>query len=576
MTRESPGEGCRDRQPWCRTALHPEVDARSAPIAVPSQRGRGAPGRPGETLLVPAALAAVGTSELAALGTSGWVAAAGLEVVAAGVLVFRRPFPLVAAPLAAILILAIPYTGTRMDEPATPIIFYIVAIYTLGRYAGLRGGPVALVLTLLLVFADLYFVNSEDNDVTDIMFVLSLAIPPYIFGRVTRKLAEQSEQLKRQQELIRDQATRDERDRIARELHDVIAHSLSAMVVQTAAAQDLVRSHPDRAAELLESVAETGRKALAETGRLLHLIRDDADELGLRPAPGLADVPELVDDLPRERARRRGRPRPAAEVPLPGGVDVSAYRVVQEALTNALKYGDGTVRLQRRLADRTGCGSRARTRSAARACQRFRPRSAGHGRAGRPARRDAAARADTGRPASWSTSTIPLPRGALRDPGRGRRRPGAGPVRPAAGARGARLRGRRHGGRRPRGRRGGAPHRAGRRADGHPDARAGRDRGHPRAHRGRLAEQGAGADDVRPRPLRVRRPRRRRRRVPAQGHAAGPAGRGHPHRLRGRVAARAEPDPAADRGVPPAPAAGRPASRASSASSPTASGRCWC
>ena len=68
----------------------------------------------------------------------------------------------------AILILVMPYTGTRMDEPATPIIFYIVAIYRLGRYAGLRGGPVALVLTLLLVFADLYFVNSEDNDVTDI------------------------------------------------------------------------------------------------------------------------------------------------------------------------------------------------------------------------------------------------------------------------------------------------------------------------------------------------------------------------------------------------------------------------
>ena len=68
------------------------------------------------------------------------------------------------------------------------------------------------------------------------------------------------------------------------------------------------------------------------------------------------------------------------------------------------------------------------------------------------------------------------------------------------------------------------------------------------------AEQGAGADDVRPRPLRVRRPRRRGRRVPAQGDAARPAGRGHPHRLRRGVAAGAEPDPAADRGVPPPPA----------------------
>ncbi len=83
----------------------------------------------------------------------------------------------------------------------------------------------------------------------------------------------------------------------------MIAHSVSAMVVQTAAAQDLVRTHPDRAAALLRIVADTGRRALAETGRLLHLIRDDADELGLRPAPGLADVPELVEGVPRQRAR---------------------------------------------------------------------------------------------------------------------------------------------------------------------------------------------------------------------------------------------------------------------------------
>ena len=91
----------------------------------------------------------------------------------------------------------------------------------------------------------------------------------------------------------------------------MIAHSLSAMVVQTAAAQDLVRSRPERAAALLASVADTGRKALAETGRLLHLIRDDADELGLRPAPGLADVPALVSTFREQRARRGGRAGPA-------------------------------------------------------------------------------------------------------------------------------------------------------------------------------------------------------------------------------------------------------------------------
>jgi signal transduction histidine kinase len=155
----------------------------------------------------------------------------------------------------------------------------------------------------------------------------------------------QSEQLAHQQALIRDQAVRAERDRIARELHDVIAHSLNAMVVQTAAAQDLVRSSPERAAALLQSVAGTGRRALEETGRLLHLIRDDADELGLRPAPGLADVPALVETF-RDSGLDVDAELVLPTAPLASGVDVSAYRVVQELLTNALKYAEGSVRLR--------------------------------------------------------------------------------------------------------------------------------------------------------------------------------------------------------------------------------------
>jgi signal transduction histidine kinase len=147
-----------------------------------------------------------------------------------------------------------------------------------------------------------------------------------------------------QQEQLRDQAVQDERDRIARELHDVIAHSVSAMVVQTAAAQDLVRTAPDRADALLEQVAETGRQTLAETGRLLHLVRDDADELGLAPAPGLADLPALVASV-REAGLDVDADLALPTAPLPGGVDVSAYRVTQEALTNALKYGAGGARL---------------------------------------------------------------------------------------------------------------------------------------------------------------------------------------------------------------------------------------
>jgi signal transduction histidine kinase len=113
---------------------------------------------------------------------------------------------------------------------------------------------------------------------------------------------------------------------------------------------------------MLASVADTGRKALDETGRLLHLIRDDGDELGLNPAPGLADVPHLVSTF-RESGLDVVDDVDLPTMPLPGGVDVSTYRVVQEALTNALKYAEGPVdlsisstpdELQIRCANRVG------------------------------------------------------------------------------------------------------------------------------------------------------------------------------------------------------------------------------
>jgi signal transduction histidine kinase len=292
---------------------------------------------------VPVLVLVVGVAELAALGTSGWLAAAGLEAVAAALLVLRRTHALFAVPASAVALMAIPLTGTEMEEAATPIVFYVIGIYSLGRYPSRRSCLVAAAVTLLLVMVNMWQSN-DSGDVTDVIFVLALAIPPFVFGRITRKLAEQSAQIARQAEQIRQQAVRSERDRIARELHDEIAHSVSAMVVQTAAAQDMVRTSPDRALALLESVAETGRRTLAETGRLLHLVRDESDEFGLHPAPGLTDLPTLLDEMGSAGLTVDASVSPPT-VPLPGGVDVSAYRIVQEALTNALRYGDGAAHL---------------------------------------------------------------------------------------------------------------------------------------------------------------------------------------------------------------------------------------
>jgi signal transduction histidine kinase len=295
---------------------------------------------------LPALLVALGAAELATLGTHGWVESIGLEAVAALLLVFRRRLPAVVVPLSALPLTMVPLTGTEMNEAAAPILFYILGMFSLGRWLRFRPGVAVLVVVLGPVYVQSMVTDPRSQDWTDVVFVLSLTVPPFIFGRIVRRLDEQGRLLAAPQEVIRDQAVQAERDRIARELHDVIAHSVSAMVVQATAAQDLLRTHPERAAELLEAVTDTGRSALAETGRLLHLVRDEEGEIGLSPAPSITDLPELIQSFHDDGGLEVNTELQMPGAPLPGGVDVSTYRVVQEALTNALRHGAGQVRLR--------------------------------------------------------------------------------------------------------------------------------------------------------------------------------------------------------------------------------------
>jgi signal transduction histidine kinase len=240
--------------------------------------------------------------------------------------------PVVATALAT----SLPFFDPALDDPAAPAVIMVAALFSLARYNDLRTALLGYAVNLAqLVF---YTLGVQDGfDPTNVVFIGGMSASPFVAGRIVRRLAEQSAQLVAQQELVRREAVIAERHRIARDLHDVIAHSISAMVVQTAAAQDLVRVDVDRAEELLANVADAGRAALAETGRLLHVIRDDADELGLAPAPGLANLGSMVQHF-----RDSGLAvELSVDEPLPQldpGADVSAYRVVQEVLTNALKH----------------------------------------------------------------------------------------------------------------------------------------------------------------------------------------------------------------------------------------------
>ena len=300
--------------------------------------------------IAPAVIAVLGVAELAALQPRGWGYGAALEVTSCILLMWRRSGPLVLATLAAVVMLVMPWVGPQLDEAAVPIMIYVLAVFALARWVPDLRGLLGLGMIAAGIFLDYALVDARSHNWSDVMFVTALLAPPFVFGRLARRLADQSEQLVRQQEVVRREAVRAERDRIARELHDVIAHSVSAMVVQTAAAQDLVRADPERAAQVLDDVAATGRRALAETGRLLHVIRDDRDELGLEPAPGLGQLSELVEDF-RDSGLEVTLELDGSLQPLPVGLDVSAYRIVQEALTNALKYA----------ADRTACLRLSRT-----------------------------------------------------------------------------------------------------------------------------------------------------------------------------------------------------------------------
>jgi signal transduction histidine kinase len=148
-----------------------------------------------------------------------------------------------------------------------------------------------------------------------------------------RELEARAERLEREQDESARRAAAEEQARIARELHDVLAHNVSVMVVQAAAANDVFETQPQRAREALRDIERTGRSALTELRRLLGRVR----QTDFAPQPGLSELDALVEGV-----RAAGLPvslRVEGEVDdLPAGLDLSAYRIVQEALTNAIKH----------------------------------------------------------------------------------------------------------------------------------------------------------------------------------------------------------------------------------------------
>jgi signal transduction histidine kinase len=223
-----------------------------------------------------------------------------------------------------------------------------------GRYADNdRAGSIGLGGTfVLVVLSALFHPNTPDRSATEtaaeVAFGLFITFLVWYIGRRIRIRGERAAQLERERAAEARRAIAEERTRIARELHDVVAHRVSLMTVQAGAAKTVVADDPQGAAQAMEAVENAGRQALGELRHLLDVLRPDAEMDGLRPQPGLADVPRLVDQF-EEAGLDVSLTIEGQASNLPARVDLSAYRIVQEALTNVLKHAGSTARTEVRL-----------------------------------------------------------------------------------------------------------------------------------------------------------------------------------------------------------------------------------
>jgi signal transduction histidine kinase len=253
-------------------------------------------------------------------------------------LYWRRRAPLAVVGVAVIGWAATFAGGTQDFAGVVPIF----ALYALGRYGTAdRGAAIAVAAAIVLVNIDAY-VNPASGWLEEALLGTAVMFLSWYVGRRFRLRAERAAQVVRERAAEARRILVEERARIARELHDVVAHRVSLMTVQAGAAKAVASEDPEGALRAMGAVEEAGRQALAELRHLLGVLRPESDPGGLGPQPGLDDLPRLVDQI-RGAGVRVSLAADGVPAGLPARVDLFAYRIVQEALTNVLKHaGPGT------------------------------------------------------------------------------------------------------------------------------------------------------------------------------------------------------------------------------------------
>jgi signal transduction histidine kinase len=262
-------------------------------------------------------------------------------------LLWRRRFPF-AAPVSVWLLAA------ALSFVDGQLVASVAGIFLAGMFAAFLLGNLAdavqerMGLVVVVGAAAIIVYNRPDHDAASLLFTPLLFALAWLGGFAVRQRVEQAEEAEEraaQAERDRDMAARiavaEERARIARELHDVVAHSVSVMVLQVGAVRHKLPEDQAEESEALRGVEKTGRTALAEMRRLLGAMRREDEDVELGPQPGLDALDGLLDDVGRSGLPVRLHVD-GERVALPPAIDLSAYRIVQEGLTNALKHARAT------------------------------------------------------------------------------------------------------------------------------------------------------------------------------------------------------------------------------------------
>jgi signal transduction histidine kinase len=304
-----------------------------------------------QDLLLAAMLLVLGLLEAAFLHHSGSrTATAAGEVFICGSVALRRRNPL----LAVVILGAATWAqqalgGFALNTGYAMVLSAVIVIYSLGAYAEGWALYTGIAVQCVLFVAGAFVFKDHNSTASSnaIFGVVMGCVLPVAAGiamrgrrRLVGELHQRSQQLVAEREGRARSAVAAERARIAGELHDVVSHNVSVMVVQAGAARRLIKTDVDRASEAMLAIENTGRAALDEMRRLLGVLRRGDEELALAPQPTLKRVEHLVN-LARALGLDAQLHVEGDPVELPLGLDVAAYRIVQEALNSAQAHAPG-------------------------------------------------------------------------------------------------------------------------------------------------------------------------------------------------------------------------------------------